>query len=165
MRAEPASVKKQYDLQVRKFNPGTFQSDQTVIEQFVVRNRELGTVLDVLRGNIDAPSCQHMLVVAPRGRGKSMLLARVVAELRTNREFSKRLFPVRFMEESQEIFNIADFWLEALFYLASQLTKTNPDLSQELRATLMGHKTSIRPSSPTAGILPFWGSRSVIDRQ
>ena len=93
---------------IRKFNPGTFQSDDEVKAQFVVRKRELDVVLEVLRGNIDSPSCQHVLVVAPRGRGKTMLLARVAAELRTGSEFSGCLLPVRFMEESKEIFNMAD---------------------------------------------------------
>ena len=123
------------DAQIRKFNPGTFQSDQAIIEQFVVRQRELGIVLDTLETNLDSPSCQHILVVGPRGRGKSMLLARVTAALRADRTFSEHLFPVRFMEESQEIFNIADFWLETLFYLARELASSNPELSQELRAT------------------------------
>ena len=36
------------ERQIRKFNPGTFQSDEEVIAQFVVRNRELGVVLEVL---------------------------------------------------------------------------------------------------------------------
>jgi len=120
---------------VRKFNPGTLQSDREVIEQFVVRKPELQSVLDVLRGNIDSPSCQHMLIVAPRGRGKTMLLARAAAELRTNDEFSKFLLPVRFMEESLEIFNLADFWLETLFHLAGGIADTHPELARELRDT------------------------------
>ena len=119
--------------QIRKFNPGTFQSDEEVISQFVVRNRELRIVLDVLRSNTGSPSCQHVLLIAPRGRGKTMMLARVAAELRTNGEFSERLLPVRFMEESQEIFNLADFWLESLFYLAREHATRDSGLSQELR--------------------------------
>ena len=119
--------------QIRKFNPGTFQSDEEVISQFVVRNRELGIVLDVLRGNIGSPSCQHVLLIAPRGRGKTMMLARAAAELRTDSELSERLLPVRFMEESQEIFNLADFWLESLFYLAREHATRDSGLSQELR--------------------------------
>ena len=120
---------------VRKFNPGTLQSDGEVIEQFVVRKPELQSVLDVLRGNIDSPSCQHVLIVAPRGRGKTMLLARAAAELRTNDAFSSFLLPVRFMEESLEIFNLADFWLEALFHLAGEIADTHPGLARELRDT------------------------------
>ena len=120
---------------IRKFNPGTFQSDEEVIEQFVVRKRELDTVLEVLRGNVDSASCQHVLVVGPRGRGKTMLLVRTAAELRTDQQLAKCLFPVRFMEESQEIFNVADFWLETLFHLASETAEQDRGLSRDLRQT------------------------------
>ena len=121
--------------QIRKFNPGTFQSDEELIGQFVVRRYELDIVLEVLRGNVGAPSCQHVLVVAPRGRGKTMLLARVASELRTNRNFSERLLPVRFMEESQEVFNLGDFWLETLFHLAREIGRSDPENAQEIRDT------------------------------
>ena len=120
---------------VRKFNPGTLQSDAEIIEQFVVRRHELDSVLGSLRGNIDSPSCEHVLVVAPRGRGKTMLFARAAAELRTNEEYSQSLLPVRFMEESLEIFNLADFWLETLFHLAAEIAATHPALARELRDT------------------------------
>ena len=120
---------------IRKFNPGLFQSDRDVIEQFVVRHHELDAVLDILRGNVEAPSCQHVLIVAPRGRGKTMLLARAAAELRADEQLSAHLLPVRFMEESHEIFRLADFWLETLFYLAREVAGPDPDLSRELRDT------------------------------
>ena len=120
---------------IRKFNPGTLQPDAEVRKQFVVRQHELDIVLEVLRGNIDVPSCQHVLVVAPRGRGKTMLLARVAAELRANPELSGGLLPVRFMEESQEIFTLADFWLETLFHLARESDTRNPAFARELRET------------------------------
>ena len=127
---------------VRKFNPGMFQSDQEVVDQFVVRNRELDTVLEILQGNIESPSCQHALIVAPRGRGKTMLLARAAAELRSDDKFSRSLLPVRFMEESHEIFDVADFWLETLFHLARESGASYPELARELREThadLSGH--------------------------
>lgn len=120
---------------IRKFNPGTFQSDGEVIEQFVVRKRECDTILDVLRDNIESPSCQHTLITAPRGRGKTMLLARIAAEIRTKDEFSKHLMPVRFMEENQEIYGMADFWLETLFHLARESAAHDPTLATELRRT------------------------------
>ena len=120
---------------IRKFNPGAFQSDEELIEQFVVRRHEFNIVLEVLRGNVGARSCQHVLVVAPRGSGKTMLLARVAAELHTNRELSERLLPVRFMEENQEIFNLGDFWLETLFHLVREIGKSDPEGAQELRDT------------------------------
>ena len=133
--------------QIRKFNPGTFQSDEEVMEQFVVRKHEFDIALEVLRGNIESPSCQHLLVVAPRGRGKTMLLARAAAEMRTNDELAGRLLPVRFMEESQEIFNIADFWLEALFHLARESAALDPELARELRETHADLSTRWREQS------------------
>ena len=123
------------DRPIRKSNPGMLQSDEEVIEQFVVRKHELDIVLEVLRGNIDSPSCQHVLVVAPRGRGKTMLLTRIAAELNTNHELSECLLPVRFMEENHEIFSLADFWLDTLFYLARESTKHDPALAGDLRET------------------------------
>ncbi len=123
------------DRPIRKFNPGLLQSDTELIEQFVVRQGELNIVLEVLRGNIDSPSCQHALLVAPRGQGKTMLLARVAAELRTDETLSAHLFPVRFMEESLEVFTLADFWLETLFHLARETETSHPKLSRELRQT------------------------------
>jgi len=120
---------------IRKFNPGVFQSDQNIIDQFVVREHELDTVLEILRENIGSPSCQHTLVVGPRGRGKTMLLARVAAELRTDPQLQQTLLPVRFMEESVEVFDIGDFWLEALLYLAKECADQHPGLCSEIKAT------------------------------
>ena len=120
---------------IRKFNPGLLQSDQEIKEQFVVRSHELGLVLEELRVNITAPSCQHILVVGPRGSGKTMLLARVAAELRSHGEFADALLPVRFMEESQEIFTLTDFWLETMFHLANEMDQHDAALARELRET------------------------------
>ena len=128
-----ANTAESLDRSIRKFNPGTFQSDEEIIQQFVVRQREFNTVLEVLRENLDASSCQHVLVVAPRGRGKTMLLARIAAELRTNAILSKHMWPVRLMEENQEIFTLADFWIEVLFHLAQECSDREPELARELR--------------------------------
>lgn len=120
---------------IRKRNPGVLQSDEEVTAQFVVREHELTAVLEILRGNIDADSCQHTLIVAPRGRGKTMLLARVAAELRADAGLASCLLPVRFMEESDEVFSAADFWLEALFYLALASERRDPEFARRLRDT------------------------------
>jgi predicted NACHT family NTPase len=84
---------------LRKFHIGTGQSDQEIIDQFVVRQGEFERIMEVLEGNIDVDSCQHLLLVAPRGRGKTTLLVRVIAELRTNTDLADRLLAVRLMEE------------------------------------------------------------------
>ena len=118
---------------IRTFNPGTFQSDEEIIRQFVVRQRELGVLLDILQRNIKAFFYHPVLIVAPRGQGKTMLLARVAAALNTDAELSEHFLPVRFMEESHEIFNFEDFWLETLFYLARESAEHDSALAEELQ--------------------------------
>ena len=105
------------------------------MDQFVVRQGELDTTLEILQDNVDSPSCQHILIVAPRGGGKTMLLARVAAELRAGGEHSKSLLPVRFAEESYEISDLAAFWLETLFHLAREVSRIDAELSRELNET------------------------------
>ena len=119
----------------RKHHPGLFQSDEQLIRQFVVREPELEILLDVLRGNLDSPSCQHALILGPRGRGKSTLLARVAAEIRTNAQFSTSFLPVRFTDESAEVFDAVSFWLDTLFHLANELEARDPEFAAELRGT------------------------------
>ena len=118
---------------IRRFNPAVLQSDQAVIDQFVVRHHELSIAVDVLRSNIDVPSSQHALVVGPRGRGKTMLLARVAAEIRSDAALSRHLMAVQFMEENQEVFSLAEFWLETLFQLAGAVAPRDAALAAELR--------------------------------
>ena len=123
------------DRPIRKFNPGLLQSDDEIINQFGVREHEFNLVREVLMNNIGTPACQHILVVAPRGHGKTMLLARAAAEIRRDEELGPHLLPIRFTEESHEIDGLADFWLETLFHLAREISVENFPLSQELLAT------------------------------
>ena len=120
---------------VRKFHPGLFQTDDEVIAQFAVRKIEFKILLEVVKENIRSSTCQHVLIVAPRGRGKTMLLARLAAECRTDSSLSGRVIPVRLMEENYEISTLADFWLEALIHLANELAEIHPDTSSELKAS------------------------------
>ena len=120
---------------VRKFNPGLFQTDDEVIAQFAVRKVEFKILLEIVKENICSSTCQHVLIVAPRGRGKTMLLARLAAECRTDSSISGRVIPVRLMEDNYEISTLADFWLEALIHLANELAEIHLETSLELRAS------------------------------
>lgn len=150
---------------VRKFNPGTGQSDEELVRQFVVREKELEIVLDVLRSNIDASCCQNTLVVAPRGAGKTMLLARVAAELRSNDAFSQHLLPVRFMEESFEAYDIGEFWLEAMFHLALEIERSAPDVATELRQSHQDLSARWRPDLATQALATLLDAADQLDRR
>lgn len=108
-------------------NPA-FLSTEAMVERFVVRRTELDAILRVLRDN-DGPSNQHVLIIAPRGRGKSMLVHRVVAELHAGGDLGGSWLPVVFGEESYLVSTIGELWLEALLHLAEELD------DDELRAS------------------------------
>ena len=103
-----------------KFNPG-FKSDEQIISEFIVRQADLELILSTIRENSSAPANQHVLVVGPRGIGKTMLALRVTAEIcRRDPELALRWHPVVFSEESYPVSTPGEFWLEALFHIANQ---------------------------------------------
>jgi tetratricopeptide (TPR) repeat protein len=101
-----------------KYNPG-FSSDADLIESFVVRKPYLDLILENLRENTGSAN-QHVLVVGARGTGKTMLVRRVAAEVRTDPQLDSQWYPLVFAEESYQITSVGEFWLEALFHVADQ---------------------------------------------
>lgn len=101
-----------------KYNP-SFLSDEELIQSFVVRQPECEIILEIIKENT-GPSNQHVLVIGPRGIGKTTLVRRVAAELRRNPEYQALWHPIHFGEESYEISTPGEFWLEAIFHIAEQ---------------------------------------------
>lgn len=97
-----------------KFNPG-FQTDDESIANFVVRQSELRQILERFRSESAEP---RVIVVAPRGAGKTTLCRRVLAEVRRNVSLSARWMPLFLGEESYSVTTAGEFLLECLFHLA-----------------------------------------------
>jgi tetratricopeptide (TPR) repeat protein len=102
-----------------KYNPA-FQIDEDLIAAFVVRKRDLDLVLEIVRANTALLANQHVLVVGPRGFGKTTLVRRVAAELRTNPSLKRDWFPLIFAEESYAVSTAGEFWLESVFRIFNQ---------------------------------------------
>ncbi len=98
-----------------KYNPA-FLTEDELVRSFVVRQADLKRITEVIRQNT-GPSNQHVLVVGPRGFGKTTLALRVVAEIRRSEELRTRWYPLVFAEESYQVTTPGEFWLEALFHL------------------------------------------------
>ena len=101
----------------KKYNPG-FLSDDELLDSFCVRTNEFDSIVETLyesTGN----SNPHMIVIGPRGMGKTHLLLRVAVEMRRNSGLAE-LFPIVFAEESYEVGTCGEFWLECLNRLAEQ---------------------------------------------
>jgi len=117
-----------------KYNPA-FMTDDQLIASFAIRKADLDLLLQTIRDNT-ADSNQHVLVLGPRGMGKTTLVLRVVAEVRRDAELSGHWYPIVFSEESYSVDSVGAFWLEALFHLAiatnnQQLRETHSELLKE----------------------------------
>jgi len=101
-----------------KYNPA-FLDTGKLVENFVVRETDLQMIARTVRDNM-AASNQHVLVIGPRGSGKTTLVRRVSAEIRRDEALDKAWYPLVFAEESYNALTAADFWLESIFHLAEQ---------------------------------------------
>jgi tetratricopeptide (TPR) repeat protein len=117
-----------------KYNPGVL-GDSELVRSFVVRHKCLHLILEALKENAESASAnRHLLVVGPRGIGKTMLVRRVAAEVRTNPEYGRTWFPIVYGEESYQVSTSGEFWLEALFHLSENVGMPNMDRTlHELR--------------------------------
>nr|MBC8362168.1 hypothetical protein [Candidatus Desulfatibia profunda] len=104
-----------------KYNPA-FLTEKELIQTFAVRHNDFELILEAIRESQENSS-QHILVVAPRGAGKTTLVLRVASEIRLNNVFADKWYPVVFPEESYEVCSPGEFWLQALFRIGEQTRK------------------------------------------
>ncbi|MCB9702768.1 MAG: AAA family ATPase [Myxococcales bacterium] len=100
-----------------KFNPA-FLAESELVANFVAREHELAQLLEIVRENTGA-SNQHVLLLGPRGYGKTTLVLRLAAAIRDDPSLESRWYPIVFSEEV-EVASPGELWTEALFFLGKQ---------------------------------------------
>jgi tetratricopeptide (TPR) repeat protein/DNA-binding transcriptional ArsR family regulator len=103
--------------QLSLYNTGRMSPEQ-IIAAFQARRQQLDRIVADLAAEKPKSRAQHHLIVGQRGMGKTMLLARIAAELRTNSELSARFIPLVFAEEQYAVDRLSKFWLNCLDSLA-----------------------------------------------
>ncbi|MCP4626443.1 MAG: tetratricopeptide repeat protein [bacterium] len=118
------------------FNPAAVPKD-VLLEEFVARQDMLEDMLEVITGNQAGEPVQHLLLIGPRGMGKTTTLYAVKYCVEDDPALEKEWLPLIFSEENYGIGDLADFWLEAIRCLegtldlmsdeAETLLQENPD--------------------------------------
>ena len=84
---------------------------------FIARHKTLAQLLRLLAEQKPGHPCQHVILVGPRGMGKTTLGLSFLQAVREDPELASTWQPVPFHEESYDIGSIADLWLAALRHL------------------------------------------------
>lgn len=115
-----------------KYNPA-FLPLEELIRSFVVRNKEFDLIMEMIHEN-NGRANQHILIVGPRGAGKTTLVLRVAAEVIKKKEIFSHWYPIVFSEESYEICSPGEFWLEAIFHVGKHTKEKKwKEIYRELR--------------------------------
>jgi tetratricopeptide (TPR) repeat protein len=101
-----------------KYNPA-FLSDDDLMKSFVARGTDYEIIMGIIRDN-SGHSNQHVLIIGPRGSGKTMLVLRLALGLRSDLALRDCWFPIVFAEESYQVNSVGEFWLTSLFHLGEQ---------------------------------------------
>ena len=100
----------------RLYNPAQLTPEE-LKATFVAREETLAEMLRVTGEQVPGRPCQHMMLIGPRGMGKTTLGLRFLYAVEENAELSAQWQPVAFHEESYGIGSLAEFWLAALQHL------------------------------------------------
>jgi tetratricopeptide (TPR) repeat protein len=147
--------------EIKKYNPA-FLSKDALVKSFVVRSKELGLIVQTIRNNT-TESNQHILVIGPRGIGKTMLVLRAAEEIRRDKELSEKWYPLVFAEESYSVSTPGEFWLEAIFHLAHKTKdKKWNELHKELSAEQDEERLQKRAMSHLMDFADSQGKRIIL---
>ena len=103
-------------IRQRLYNPAHLTPDE-LKRTFVAREDTLEEMLRLIGEQLPGRPCQHMMLIGPRGMGKTTLGLRFLYAIGDDTRLSNHWQPVAFHEESYGVVNLADFWLGALRHL------------------------------------------------
>ena len=100
------------------YNPERM-SETEIKETFVAHQWLVDEILSIVKRQPKGAGVQHIVLVAPRGMGKTTLLL-MLRFAALNPEIAKHWQPVLFPEESYGVYDLADLWVDFLNHVASE---------------------------------------------
>jgi tetratricopeptide (TPR) repeat protein len=113
---------------IAKYNPHLWSAEE-LRAIFVVRKKELATILQILRSAESTTPAQHLLITGQRGMGKSTLLQRVALAIEDDQALNKIWLPLRFPEEQYTVATPAELWENVIGALGDALERSGAVVS------------------------------------
>lgn len=105
------------------YNPSRLK-DVEIVAAFAARRPLFERLIADISAEKPKSRAQHHLIVGQRGMGKTLLLARIAAELRSA-PLKERFIPLVFAEEQYAVDRLSKFWLNCLDSLADEQDRDN----------------------------------------
>jgi len=102
----------------RLYNPD-LMPEAEIKATFVARQSLLDELISLIARQPDGAGVQHVVLIAPRGMGKTTVLLMVRFAIK-DRSLATQWQTVKFPEESYGVNDLADLWLETLKHLAAE---------------------------------------------
>lgn len=102
------------------YNPAS-QDPEQLLAEFIDRKGLLERILDIIRHNGPDQPQQHLMLIGPRGMGKTTLLCAIKHRIDQDPELKAAWRPLLFQEEQYNLGDLADFWLESLRHLEAAM--------------------------------------------
>jgi tetratricopeptide (TPR) repeat protein len=99
------------------YNPDQMPEEE-IKATFVARQPLIDEIISLIERQSDGAGVQHLVIIAPRGMGKTTVMLMVKFALE-DRGLADKWQAVKFTEESPSIYDLADFWLEVLKLLVA----------------------------------------------
>src|SRR5437899_13012553 len=91
------------------YNPGIL-GESELVRSFVVRQKSLELILEAIGENSTSSANRHLLIIGPRGIGKTMLVRRAAAAVRSDPELARQWYPLVVGVESYPVSTPGEFW-------------------------------------------------------
>jgi len=123
-----------------KHNPA-FLTEEELDSSFVVRGKELQLLLNIVRENT-GPVNQHVIIIGPRGTGKTMLSHRLALAVRKDEHLNRIWYPVVLPEEVYNVAGEGELWLRVLEFIIKLEKEAGRDYHRWLQSyeTLRGER-------------------------
>ena len=122
MKPRPSPVLALHEISL--YNIGRIPPEK-IKAAFAARLQQFERILAGIAAERPESRAQHHLVVGQRGMGKTMILARIAAELQLEPELAARFIPLVFAEEQYSVDRLSKFWLNCLDSLADAREAAN----------------------------------------
>ena len=118
------------DASLGIYNPGNLPPE-TLLQEFIARRHQLDKALSSIRESQAGHTPQHLLILGPRGIGKTMFLLALAYSIEKDPALNQEWLPVVFPEESYSIGDLADFWLFATETLLHKIDRSSASTEVE----------------------------------